>query len=105
MRNHYRRKRDILLQAFANSGLPADSVLQQDAGLHFLLSPPAGRSDEELAAAAAAEGIKVSFLSQYYHDPAAAPAPQLAVINYSSIDGEKTEEAVHRLLKAFGCKP
>lgn len=68
MRNYYRGKRDELLTAIKESPLGEKvSVLQADAGLHFLLKVNTEFTDEELILRAENKGIRISCLSGYYH--------------------------------------
>lgn len=96
MRKFYRGRRNILLSAL--EGCPfADSltILEQDAGLHFLLRVDSPHSDRELVRLWAQAGIRVRALSEYYHD-----SPQdrhTLVIHYSGLEENNLEEALERL--------
>ena len=69
MRTFYRGKRDELLKAIKESDLREKvSVLQADAGLHFLLQVKTGMSDEELVRRAEEKGVRLACLSQYFHE-------------------------------------
>ncbi len=96
-RNFYRRKRDALLAAIEESSLKGKSrVLEENAGLHFLLQVDTGLSDEELVGRAQEKGVAVSCLSQYYHEPLKAPEHCL-VINYTGVESERMREAADLL--------
>ena len=101
MRNYYHNKRDYLLSCIQNSPLSAYvSISEEDAGLHFLMKIDTQLSDEEFCRRAQQRGIKISSLSQYYvHAPA--EAEHIFVINYSSLNEERIEEAIRRLYQTF----
>ena len=100
MRNHYRAMRDRLLAEIHQSPL-ADKVQisEENAGLHFLIKVDTPRSDEEILQAAEREGIRLSFVSQYYMKEESRH-PHVLVMNYSGLEGEKIPEAVARLCRA-----
>lgn len=101
MRNHYRGLRDELLAALRRSPL-ADRVRisEENAGLHFLMEVDTDRPDEELVRAAEREGLRISFVSQYYVE-ARERRQHVLVMNYSGLDPEKVPEAVERLARAI----
>lgn len=96
MRKFYRGRRNVLVSAL--EGCPfADklTILEQDAGLHFLLRVNSPHSDRELVRLWAQAGIRVRALSEYYHD-----SPQdrhTLVIHYSGLEGNNLEAALERL--------
>lgn len=100
MRNHYRTMRDTLLDALRSSPL-ADRVeiKEENAGLHFLMKLSTERTEEEILLAAETEGLRLSFLSQYYTRPRE-DAPAVLVMNYSGLEEARIPEAVHRLCRA-----
>lgn len=101
MRNHYRKIRDdILLNIKKRLKEKKGSIMEEDAGLHFLLKVDTKLSDEELVIEAAKKGINISCLSQYYHNRSNAVENTL-IINYSGIKAEKIEESVNRLFEIF----
>lgn len=116
-RTAYRARRDQLLRCIADSPLHAVSAInEQHAGLHFLLLLRSPLSDRELTAAAAAHGVRVACLSEYWQtaEPAVAPTakPPLPlpgqpadthtfVMCYSGVRPDRLEEAVRRLCVAW----
>jgi len=101
MRNHYRKIRDdILVQIRKRLGEKKGRIMEEDAGLHFLLQVDTKLSDEELIDRAAKNGVNISCLSQYYHDRSRAVKNTL-IINYSGIKAEDIEESVKRLFEIF----
>jgi len=101
MRNHYRQKRDAVIEAIRTGPLAGRTeIMEQDAGLHFLLRLDTGRSDEELRQAAAEKGIRLAFLSDYYHHRDAAPE-HVVVVNYSGIEPETLRRGLVRLAEIW----
>lgn len=96
-RNFYKNKRDTLLTSIKNSPLSScATIMEEDAGLHFLLKLHTTLSDEVLVQRAEQEGLRISCLSQYYHN-AADHTEHILVMNYSGIEIERIPEAVTRL--------
>jgi GntR family transcriptional regulator/MocR family aminotransferase len=97
MRTLYRAKRDTVIDAIERSAF-ADrvTILEENAGLHFLMRLDTETDDTEIIRRAARVGIRLSFLSEYTHEPTASDAHVL-VINYSGIDTEKLPEGIRRL--------
>ena len=98
MRKSYRTRRNRVIEAL--KGCPfADrmTILEQDAGLHFLLRIDTGMSDRELTARCADVGIRVSALSDYYEDAVPPWAEKCLVINYSGLEEAQLARALERL--------
>ena len=96
MRNLYRAKRDALLNAIAKSPLSKKTtILEENAGLHFILQMQTNLSDEEFCKRARLRGVNISALSEYYFE--AQPSVHKFVINYSSVDRDKMQKAVQVL--------
>lgn len=101
MRTFYHRQRDILLAAIQKSPLAsAVEITEEDAGLHFLMKINTQLPDEELMQRARRAGVRISFLSQYYHQPQQG-AEHIAVINYSGVERSRIEEAIARLSRCL----
>ncbi len=97
MRKFYRNRRNRVVSLLENCGFSDRlTILEQDAGLHFLLKIDTERSDEALTAHLRAAGIRVHALSHYYHCPPVESAHCL-VVNYSGLD----EQALERVLKTI----
>lgn len=97
MKKHYRAERDAVISAILHSPLAGRAeILEKDAGLHFLLAVKTEKSDDALRAEALAAGIRLSFLSEYSHRPAAAEMHQI-VVDYSGVERERLPEAFARL--------
>lgn len=101
MRNYYRNVRDTILDCIkARIGTRKSSIMEEDAGLHFLLKVDTKLNDKQLVERAAQKGIHVSCLSQYYYDKTNAKE-HILVINYSGINSDKIKEGVDRLFEIF----
>ena len=101
MRNLYRGKRDLLLNAIEKSALSQKAnVLEENAGLHFILQVQTKLSDEEFCKRARQHGVNIRALSEYYF--VAKPSEHKFVINYSSVDKKNMQKAVQVLAEV--CK-
>ena len=78
-------------------------ILEEDAGLHFLMRIDTELPDGELRRRAAAQGVRLALLSDYYSRPETA-RPHVMVVNYSGIDLDRLPEALRRLASAFEMK-
>lgn len=96
-RNFYKTQRDTLLNCIKNSPLASRStIMEEDAGLHFLLKLDTKLSDEDLIEKAKQAGLHIACLSKYYYNPQKNMEHTL-VMNYSGLEPKKIPEAVHRL--------
>lgn len=101
MRNRYRQKRDAVIDAIRTGALAGRvEIMEQDAGLHFLLRLDTPLSDDALRRAAAEKGVRLAFLSDYYANPAAAPQ-HVVVVNYSGIELETLRRGLARLAELW----
>ena len=102
MRKFYRARRNRVVQLLKTCTY-ADhlTILELDAGLHFLVQVDTGLTDEELTHRLHTTGIRVRTLSSYYHDTAHRDSHCL-VVNYSSLREDKLEEALRNLDTVFG---
>ena len=97
MRKFYRCRRNRVVSLLENCAF-ADKIqiLEQDAGLHFLLKVETDYSDAELVEKLAAAGIRIKAINSYYHLPAGEDR-HLFVVNYSVLDEQVLEQAVKDL--------
>ena len=96
MRNLYRGKRDFLLNVIAKSPLSKNaSVLEENAGLHFILQVQTKLSDEEFCNRARIRGVNIRALSEYYFE--AQPSAHKFVINYSSVEKKNMQKAIRAI--------
>ena len=97
MKTLYRTKRDTVIEAIEKSKFANKvTILEENAGLHFLMRLDTKTPDQEIVRRAAEVGIRLSFLSEYTHEPTPNDAHVL-VINYSGIDTDKLDEGIRRL--------
>lgn len=97
MKKYYRAERDAVISAIGRSPLAGRAeILEQDAGLHFLLRVRTGKSDAALSREAAEAGLSLSFLSEYENAPTPAETHEI-VVNYSGVDAARLGEAFERL--------
>ena len=94
MRKFYRARRNRVIAALEHCPA-ADrfTILEQDAGLHFLLQVDSPLSGSALVNKFAAQGLKVHLLSSFYQTPTPESDKSL-VINYSAVDEEVLQQAL-----------
>lgn len=94
MRKFYKAQRNRVLTMVRESPL-ADrlTVLEADAGLHFLVKVKTDLSDAALTEHCAAAGLRVRSLSSYYHGPFPESDRGCLVVDYTGL----TEEALLQL--------
>lgn len=100
VRNVYKQRRDALTAAFKASPL-ADKIriVGENAGLHFLLQVNLSLSEKELVERAAAAGIKISGLADFYYRQT--PHQCSVVIGFADLLPEDAPEIAARLSKAW----
>ncbi len=98
MRKFYRSRRNRVIEALTMSPF-ADrvTILEQDAGLHFLLRINTPLSDRELVDLCAKAGIRVRCLGDYYEGSVPGWAERCLVVNYSGLREEELIPALNRL--------
>ncbi len=97
MRKFYRSRRNRVISLLVNCSFSDRlTILEQDAGLHFLVRVDTALPDEELTRYLAHRGIRVRTLSQYYHTPQPGRAHYL-VVNYAGLKEEALEKALAAL--------
>lgn len=98
MRKLYKNRRNTVI-SFLNRCpfAPRLTILEQDAGLHFLLKVDTALSDGELTARLAQVGIRVQALSEFYHD--SAENQRCLVVNYSGIREDALEQALEAVME------
>ena len=92
MRKAYKYRRNAVAEALMESPY-ADrmTLLEQDAGLHFLLRVTNQDTEDALVARCVNAGIRVRTLSSYYHGKIPAEDRNCLVINYSGLHPEQIE--------------
>ena len=96
MRKFYRQRRNTVVSLLENCVFSDRlTILEQDAGLHFLLQVKTPLTDGELTGALAEAGIKIRALSEYYHENR--EDRHCLVVNYSGIKEEDLKQALDAL--------
>ena len=96
MRKFYRQRRNTLVSLLENCGFSGYlTILEQDAGLHFLLQVKTSLTDRELTDSLESAGIKIRALSEYYHE--SREDRHCLVVNYSGIKEENLQKALEVL--------
>ena len=98
MRKAYKFRRNAVAAALQESPFADDmTILEQDAGLHFLLRITGKSTEEELVARCAAAGIRVRTLGSYYHGEIPWEDRNCLVINYSGLLPEQIDVLKEKL--------
>ena len=101
MRRFYQKRRNLVIDALSRCAA-ADklTILEQDAGLHFLLQVDTPWSDARLTDWLMALGIRIQPLSSFYH--ASDPGDlHCLVVNYSGLEEQQLRAALERLERAM----
>lgn len=100
MRKFYKSRRNALVELLEDSPLAGKTaILEQDAGLHFLVRVDTALTDAELTELCAKAGIRVRTLSSYYHSPVPEEDRHCLVVNYSGLRDEDMEKLANCLEK------
>ena len=101
MRNRYRQKRDAVIESIRTGPLAGKvEIMEQDAGLHFLMHLDTPLSDDALRRAAARKGVRLALLSDYYYNSEDAPQ-HVVVVNYSGIELDALRRGLARLAELW----
>jgi GntR family transcriptional regulator/MocR family aminotransferase len=92
-RGRLRRRRERLLEAL-DRHLPGITVSGIAAGMHFVVTLPAGCSAGAIVSAAASSDIALTDLARYVHSAA---VPEALVLGYGNLDDALVDEGVSRL--------
>lgn len=99
MRSLYRSRRDTLIKCIrSQQNFPSVRIMEEDAGLHFLLRLDTELTDADIVSRCRENGLRVSCLGEYYRHNTG--CSRTLLINYSALEPERIPEAVDRL---FGC--
>ncbi len=103
MRKFYKSRRNRILEELERCPFAERlTVLEQDAGLHFLVRVDTPRSDGRLTELCAQAGIRVRCLSEYYSGPVPKTAQHCLVVNYGGVREENIPNALMRLTQFVG---
>ena len=101
MRKFYRTRRNKVVSMLQTCPFSDRiTILEQDAGLHFLVKVQTDLPDAVLAERLEASGIRIKPIGSFYHQFAGEDR-HLFVVNYSVLDETALEEALNRLLLHF----
>ena len=101
MRNRYRQKRDAVIESIRTGPLAGKvEIMEQDAGLHFLVHLDTPLGDDALRRAAAQKGVRLALLSDYYYNSEDAPQ-HVVVVNYSGIELDALRRGLARLAELW----
>ncbi len=96
MRSHYRFKRDLLIRELTTTLGSCVKVQRKESGLHFLLHVDTEMSDEYLVSQMKEQGVRISCISEYFHDGARGNSHTI-ILNYSGV----ALEAIPAVISAF----
>ena len=97
MRRFYQKRRNLVIDALSRCpGAEKLTILEQDAGLHFLLRVNTQWPDARLTDWLLEQGIRGQALSSFYHDSHPGDLHCL-VVNYSGLEEQRLEQAMERL--------
>lgn len=101
MRNYYRTLRDEMITQVKNSRIKDRvEILEQDAGLHFLLKVRTEKTDEEILRQARGKNIRLACLSEYYEGESK-DYEHCIVINYSGVEKTQIQGGIRHLEEIF----
>ena len=102
MRRFYQKRRNLVIDALSRCAFSEKlTILEQDAGLHFLLRVDTAWSDRQLTAYLLEQGIRIQALSSFYH--ASNPGElHCLVVNYSGLEDTQLEQALKKLERSLG---
>ena len=97
MRKFYKNRRNRVIGLLKSCAFSEKlTILEQDAGLHFLLKVDTELPDRMLAEHLAAAGLRLHPLSEYYHSADVGDLHML-VVNYAGLREETLEQAIEKL--------
>ncbi len=100
MRKFYRQRRNTVVSLLETCAFSHRlTILEQDAGLHFLVKVQTPLTDEALTAKLAEAGIRIRCLSEYFHETK--EDRKSLVVNYSGIKEEDLARALEALEKVM----
>ena len=92
MRKFYKARRNRVLSAIENCAWSQKlTILEENAGLHFLIKADTQLSDADLVAQCAAAGIRIRTLGDYCHEASPTDSHCL-VVNYSGLTDGQLEQ-------------
>lgn len=105
MRRFYRARRNRMVAMLKQASFCSRmEILEQNAGLHFILRLRTQRTEEELCALCARAGIRIRSLGDYYWGDVPPWSRGCLVVNYSGIDETQLTQAMDQLEKFLQCE-
>ena len=99
MRKFYKSRRNRVLAALENCGYaPHLTVLEENAGLHFLVRVDTPETDEELTRRCMEAGLRVQTLGEFYHGQVPENARRQLVVNYSGLTDDDLTRLEQKLV-------
>ena len=93
MRKFYKGRRNRVLSLINSSPLAERlTILEEDAGLHFLVQVDTDLTDKKLVERCAAAGIRIRALSSYYHGVVPENSKKCLVVNYSGLTDAQLDQ-------------
>ena len=100
MRKYYKNRRNQVIFCLERCTFSGNlTILEQDAGLHFLLKVDTDLPDDALTEKLEKAGVRVRALSHYYHAPPGEDKLHHLVVNYAGLNPEALEQALESLSK------
>lgn len=93
MRNYYNKQRQIAIEAVYAQNNDKFVIMEEGAGMHFLLKINTSFSDAQIKQRCAERGLNISFVSDFLYRKKP-EYESLAVINYTNTDGTQICEAL-----------
>ncbi len=98
MRKFYKARRNRVVDAITRCPISGElTILEENAGLHFLVQIRPPLSADSVAEQFLKEGIRIRSLGSYYHETVPEWARQCLVVNYSGLSDEDTDKLEERL--------
>ncbi len=102
MRLAYKHRMEAFAAALRAALGPGLKLTATHSGLHFLLTLGGAGGERAMVAAAAAEGVRLRGLSEYYMADAGACAPDTVVAGYAALPAQDIPAAAAALGRAWG---
>lgn len=95
MRKIYKGRKERLVEEIRKSGFGKNAeIIGENAGLHLLLVPGVGLSESELVERAAAAGVRIRGLSEYFSKGIQSNPQSTVLLGYSNLTEEDISKAV-----------
>lgn len=103
MRKFYKNRRNTVVTLLEGCAFAHRlTILEQDAGLHFLVKVDTRMPDRMLTQKLAQAGVRVKALSEYYHEQT--EDRHCLVVNYSALEEENLKRVLEKLALELGAE-